>query len=255
MNSGQTLLINLLIIISILISGVIPQSILISGNRKVAKDDVVYCNSWKFSVEANDAGSWKQVPERCLEFVKNYVTGDQYVSDSGLVAYDSLEFAKTVEIRGDGKDVWIFDIDETLLSNLPYYAEHGFGTEIFNDIAFNQWVDSAECPAIPASLKLYNELRRLGFTIILLTGRDEHQRSSTIKNLLIAGYSGYQSLILREPSDHGKIAEVYKSEKRKELENEGYRIHGNSGDQWSDLFGAPTATRSFKLPNPMYYIA
>ncbi|KAF9589498.1 hypothetical protein IFM89_025045, partial [Coptis chinensis] len=85
------------------------------------------------------------IPERCLEFVKNYVTGDQCVSDSGLVADDSLEFAKTVEIRGDGKDVWIFYIEKTLLSNLPYYAEHGFETEIFNDIAFNQWPDSAAC--------------------------------------------------------------------------------------------------------------
>ena len=35
---------------------------------------------------------------------------------------------------------------------------------------------------------------------------------------------------------------------------EGYRIHGNSGDQWSDLLGSAMAARSFKLPNPMYYI-
>ncbi|KAF9618171.1 hypothetical protein IFM89_000640 [Coptis chinensis] len=69
------------------------------------------------------------------------------------VVDDSLEFAKTVEIHGDGKDVWIFDIDETLLLNLPYYTEHGFGTEIFNDIAFNQWVDSAVCLAILESLR------------------------------------------------------------------------------------------------------
>ena len=59
----------------------------------------------------------------------------------------------------------------------------------------------------------------------------------------------------RGTSDAGKLATTYKSEKRKELEDEGYTIHGSSGDQWSDLLGFAVAKRSFKLPNPMYYIA
>lgn len=59
----------------------------------------------------------------------------------------------------------------------------------------------------------------------------------------------------RGASDHGKLATVYKSEKRKEIEDEGYIIRGNSGDQWSDLTGYAVAQRSFKLPNPLYYIA
>ena len=52
------------------------------------------------------------------------MTGDRYISDSEVVADDSLEYAKTVELTG--KDAWVFDIDETLLSNLPYYADKGF---------------------------------------------------------------------------------------------------------------------------------
>jgi len=59
----------------------------------------------------------------------------------------------------------------------------------------------------------------------------------------------------RGPSDQGKSATSYKSEKRQELVIEGYRIHGSSGDQWSDLWGYAVSTRSFKLPNPMYFIA
>lgn len=59
----------------------------------------------------------------------------------------------------------------------------------------------------------------------------------------------------RGPSDKSKKAVEYKSEKRKELEDAGYRIRGNSGDQWSDLLGYAIGQRSFKLPNPMYYIA
>lgn len=54
--------------------------------------------------------------------------------------------------------------------------------------------------------------------------------------------------------DHGKSATTYKSDKRNEITNEGFRILGNSGDQWSDLLGSALSIRSFKLPNPMYHI-
>jgi hypothetical protein len=47
---------------------------------------------------------------------------------------------------------------------------------------------------------------------------------------------------------------VYKSSERKKVEKNGYRIIGNIGDQWSDLMGTNTGNRTFKLPDPMYYI-
>ncbi|XP_009795729.1 acid phosphatase 1 [Nicotiana tabacum] len=242
------------------ILGITPEILellTINRHRKIPKDNnnALYCESWRFTVETNDAGLWALIPERCASFVQDYMNGDRYSSDCGAVADLSLAFANTVKVSNDGKDAWVFDIDETLLSNLPYYVTHGFGSEIFDEIAFDKWVNEAEAPAIPASLKLYKELQQRGFKIFLLTGRSEFQRNYTEKNLVYAGYSNWERLILRGPSDKGKLATQYKSEKRKELEDEGYRIHGSSGDQWSDLNGFAVATRSFKLPNPMYYIA
>ena len=38
------------------------------------------------------------------------------------------------------------------------------------------------------------------------------------------------------------------------LVDAGYRIVGNMGDQWSDLTGAPEGDRTFKVPDPMYYV-
>lgn len=70
-------------------------------------------------------------------------------------------------------------------------------SEIFDEDSFDEWVDLAEAPALPASLKLYNELKQLGFKIFLLTGRSEFQRNVTGKNLLFSGYSGWEKLILR----------------------------------------------------------
>jgi len=42
---------------------------------------------------------------------------------------------------------------------------------------------------------------------------------------------------------------------RENLLRQGYRIVGIIGDQWSDLLGDHRGeSRTFKLPNPMYYI-
>ena len=45
----------------------------------------------------------------------------------------------------------------------------------------------------------------------------------------------------------------YKSLTRAYIESQGYNIVANFGDQFSDLIGG-YADRTFKLPNPMYYL-
>nr|XP_043625386.1 acid phosphatase 1-like [Erigeron canadensis] len=256
MNSGQ-FAVTLITILTLSTTSSSHRLIRLNPQPSFLKNDIdthTFCESWKFSVETNDAGTWSVVPERCVGFVKEYMNGDRYRSDSEVIADYALEYAKKVEIGSDGKDVWVFDIDETLLSNLPYYVLHGYGSEVFDEKSFDEWVDLAEAPALPASFRLYNELQQLGFKIFLLTGRSEFQRKCTDKNLEYAGFTNYEKLILRGDLDLGKSATSYKSEKRQELKDEGYRIHGSSGDQWSDLLGFATGTRSFKLPNPLYYI-
>ncbi|KAI4376571.1 hypothetical protein MLD38_014318 [Melastoma candidum] len=124
----------------------------------------------------------------------------------------------------------------------------------FEETSFDDWVELAKAPALPTSLALYHELRQLNFTIFLLTGRSEYQRNATTTNMLRAGYTGWEKLFLRGNDDQGKPVTVYKLEKRSEVVSAGYTIQGSSGDQWSDLTGFATAVRSFKLPNPMYYI-
>ncbi|KAF8044355.1 hypothetical protein BT93_A2370 [Corymbia citriodora subsp. variegata] len=212
------------------------------------------CDSWRFTVEANNVNPWKTIPQECADYVRDYLVGRGYSFDLDKVSNEAAVYAGSVELSGDGKDVWIFDIDETLLSNLPYYAEHGYGLEVFDPVEFDKWVDKAEALGIQPSLKLYDRVLGLGFKVFLLTGRSEKQRSVTVENLINAGIQNWDKLILRASNDHGKQAVVYKSEKRDEMAREGYRILGNSGDQWSDLLGSSMSIRCFKLPNPMYYI-
>ncbi|GAA0171413.1 phosphatase [Lithospermum erythrorhizon] len=117
-----------LITTTLLLTSSASPSLLRILHRKIPNDEYLYCESWRFVVETNDAAPWTRVPEKCTAFVKEYVSGQRYSSDLEAVVEQSLAFAKTVEVSADGKDVWVFDIDETLLSNVPWYAHHGFGS-------------------------------------------------------------------------------------------------------------------------------
>lgn len=85
------------------------------------------CLSWRLGVETNNVVGWTSVPEECEEYVGHYLLGHQYRKDSRVVANQALLYAQTLSLARDGKDIWIFDIDETSLSNLPYFAHRGFG--------------------------------------------------------------------------------------------------------------------------------
>ncbi|XP_066378292.1 acid phosphatase 1-like [Miscanthus floridulus] len=240
----------------------VPDDPTAASSGAVDDADSLFCDSWRLSVETANAGPWLAVPARCGDFVRDYMEGPRYASDSAVAAADALAFASdalaaAAEWGGSAsaRPAWVFDVDETLLSNAPYYAVNGWGSLEFNETSFDEWADAAKAPTLPPSLNLYNQLQGLGFHIILLTGRIEFQRNATESNLLSAGYNSWEKLILRQPSDIGKTAVQYKSERRAAMEAEGFKILGNSGDQWSDLIGSPMATRSFKLPNPMYFIS
>ncbi|PSR93307.1 Acid phosphatase [Actinidia chinensis var. chinensis] len=222
--------------------------------QESAEELQLQCTSWRFAVEANNLSPWKTIPPECSDYVKDYIMGRAYGIDIERVSKEAEDYARSVELGEDGKDAWVFDVDETLLSNLPYYTDHGYGLEVFDSVKFDKWVETAMAPPIESSLKLYEEVSKLGFKVFLLTGRGEKQRGVTVENLINAGFRDWDKLILRASEDHAKLATVYKSEKRNEMVEEGYRILGNSGDQWSDLLGYSMSTRSFKLPNPMYYI-
>lgn len=64
-------------------------------------------------------------------------------------------------------------------------------------MAFDKWVDMGTAEAIESSLKLYEELVKLGFKVFLLTGRSERRRNITTENLTKIGFHDWEKLILR----------------------------------------------------------
>ncbi|XP_061358385.1 stem 28 kDa glycoprotein-like [Gastrolobium bilobum] len=213
----------------------------------------VSCASWRLGVEAHNFIDWKTIPQECEEFIGDYMLSEQYRSDSKTVNREAYFYARDLEIASN--DIWVFDVDETTLSNLPYYANNGFGVEVFNHTAFDEWLELGKAPALPETLKLYNKLVSLGIKIVFLTERSERHAKVTGVNLAQAGYYTWEKLITKDKSIYaGKTGREYKTAERKKLVEEGYRIIGNTGDQWSDVLGY-YAHRIFKLPNPTYYIA
>lgn len=153
--------------------------------------------------------------------------------------------------RSGEKPALVLDIDETALSN---WAEMDRANFEYNGKDFNAWIESAQAPAIPGTLRLYNEAQRFGVRVFFLTGRSESQRAATEANLRLRGYDRWEKLIMRSPAEKGTTALVYKSAQRAKMVAAGYRLVMNVGDQWSDLKGAPQAEYSVKYPDPFYFI-
>ncbi|KAK3004977.1 hypothetical protein RJ639_019821 [Escallonia herrerae] len=217
----------------------------------------INCLSWRLAVETDNVRDWDVVPDACEDYVGRYMLGNQYRDDCNAVGDAALGYAASLKLAGDGKDMWVFDIDETALSNLPYYARSdvAFGAKRYNRTKFSEWIQAGKAPAVPAVLSLYNQLISLGFRIAFITGSSELYRESRVFNLKNAGYHSWEKLIFKSIAERGTKSVVFKSKKRKELEGGGYRILGNMGDQWSDLIGTNVGNRTFKLPDPMYYVS
>ncbi|XP_042509975.1 acid phosphatase 1-like [Macadamia integrifolia] len=219
------------------------------------ESELSYCVSWRVAVEANNVRGWRTVPPQCLRYLENYMLGGQYERDLNLVVDQTSAYLDGILLSNDTVDAWILDIDDTCLSNILYYKNKRYGCDPYDPISFKKWALKGGSPAVPAVLQLFRKLVSSGFKVFLLTGRDEATLTrATIDNLHKQGYVGYERLIMRSEAYKGQSAVVFKSEIRKELEGQGYKIWGNVGDQWSDISGDCLGARTFKLPNPMYFV-
>lgn len=144
----------------------------------------------------------------------------------------------------------ILDIDETSLSNYNDMKRLDFGGTI-QQVRLEE--DKGTDPAIRPTLSLYQFAKDHHLAIIFLTGRYEYERESTEKNLRDMGYTHWDKLIFRYGKYASTTASVYKTAMRKKLTENGYQIVLNMGDQFSDVNGG-FAEKTFKLPNPYYFI-
>ncbi|HSD23923.1 MAG TPA: HAD family acid phosphatase [Solirubrobacterales bacterium] len=142
----------------------------------------------------------------------------------------------------------VLDIDETSLSNYTQLNLNDFGNA---SAALAVAAVAGTSPAIAPTLDLYRRARAAGISVFAITGRPSVIETQTRQNLDGAGYADLAGIFFK-PS--GEAVIPFKSGQRAALEGQGYRIVANVGDQESDLAGGH-ADRSFKLPNPFYFIS
>ncbi len=191
----------------------------------------------------------------CKQAVTRYHDTGAYEHDINIVTSAAMDHvAYTVEKNNEAKKpkklAAVFDVDETMLSNYPGMVIMHFGGSIKQ---IRQQEDEANDSAIVGILKLYKLLKKDDVTIFVITGRKPYQRSLTIKNLIDVGYSGWKKLIVKSDKYNKLNTIAFKIKIRKQITGMGYDVILNIGDQWSDLKGG-YADRTFKLPNPFYYI-
>lgn len=141
----------------------------------------------------------------------------------------------------------VLDIDETSLSNYQQLSLTDFANA---SAALGTAAVGGNSPAIGPTLDLYRQARSAGISVFAITGRPAAIETQTRSNLNNAGYTDLTGIFFKPVGDP---VVPFKSGQRGALEGQGYRIVANVGDQESDLAGGH-ADRSFKLPNPFYFI-
>ena len=179
--------------------------------------------------------------------VQNYYESGRYSNDLKEIIANAENEISNVKLNKNS--VVVFDVDETALSNYTAVTKVHFG---YVESMWNDWINEAKAPATPEVKALYDFLITKNITVIFITGRDISQYEATYKNLRNAGYTKFDTLILKNNTAHITTGK-YKSIKREELTDKVYDIIASVGDQESDFEGKDTVIK-IKRPNYLYLI-
>ena len=172
----------------------------------------------------------------------------------------------------------VLDVDDTSLATWNY--------EIFSNWSFNPatnatYVTNQLFPPVPGMVDMANTASAEGYAIFYLTGRPAPQEAATLGNLTsdgigvdagfpapttlndgedglftkpaVADYPDYLKAACAGDPNGSCTTAHYKTATRAHIESLGYDIVANFGDQFSDLVGG-FADKTFKLPNPNYFL-
>lgn len=189
-----------------------------------------------------------------------YYTSGAYLTNLQQAAAPAIAWINAQAPVTDRPAV-VFDIDETALSNWEVIKANDFGRVIAgpcNELpkgpcGLVAWDQSAQSTVIPPTMDIFNTAKDRGATIFFITGRPESQRAATERNLADVRYTGYRELIMEPVGAHYVSAADFKAPQRAQIEQQGYTIIANIGDQPSDLAGGH-AQQTYLLPNPFYRI-
>src|SRR5262245_28191523 len=190
--------------------------------------------------------------------VEEYIRSGAYDDDVSHVLAEAQSWLEE-RTQTAVKPAIVLDIDETSLSNWPAYRVNGWGRIVNGACDLHQgpcglraWQALGQSKPIAPTLSLVRRARQLGVAVFFISGRPPELKAATERNLEEQGYEWTAVILLPEG---GKFASAvdFKAPERRKLTEQGYTILLTLGDQESDLSGG-YAERTFKLPNPVYYL-
>src|SRR5262245_15897985 len=190
--------------------------------------------------------------------VEHYLDSGKYDADVTRVAGEAQGY---LEQRAGSatKPAIVLDIDETSLSNWPAYRINGWGRVVNGECDLQQgpcglraWQALGRSTALQPTLQLARRAKAVGVAVFFMSGRSRGLREGDERNLGEQGYQWDQVIIFPEGARFTSAVD-FKAPERRKITERGYTILLTMGDQESDLAGG-YAERTFKLPNPVYFI-
>ncbi len=193
-----------------------------------------------------------------LVAVKYHDSGD-YMSDLARAAAPANDWLRQ-RAPQVSRPALVLDVDDTALTNWPVILANDFGRFPTGPCllpegtcGWHAWDLRGQDAPIEPTLQVFQTARSLGVTVFFISGRPESERAATERNLKAAGYAGYEQTFFTPNGAHFASLVDFKAPTRQKIAAMGYAIIANMGDQMSDLDGG-FAEKTFKLPNPFYYI-
>jgi acid phosphatase len=190
--------------------------------------------------------------------VAEYVDSGRYEADVKKVV-DQARAWLEARAKTATKPAIVLDIDETSLSNWPGYRVNGWGRVVNGPCDLEKgpcglraFQASGQSKAIAPTLALARRARELNVAVFFITGRPANLQDATERNLKAQGYE-WTGVILMPEGAHFASAADFKAPERRKLTEQGYTVLLSMGDQQSDLSGG-YAEKTFKLPNPVYFL-
>ncbi|MFM9642044.1 HAD family acid phosphatase [Streptomyces turgidiscabies] len=165
------------------------------------------------------------------------------------------------------KPAVVFDIDDTLLLSLDYEKKTNY---TYNSATWAEYVAKADRPAVFCTPELVAYAKAKGVEVFYNSGLKESQRAAAVTNLKKVGADinlDADHMFLKDAANPPAYLSAcatpgtwtcttvqYKSGTRKHIEDLGYDVIANFGDQYSDLDGG-YADRTYKIPNPTYFVS
>ncbi len=188
----------------------------------------------------------KKIDKETLKIEKNDKLKKEYIDTN--IYYNVLksqfntlnEIIKNTEFSND--DIIVFDIDEVVLSNLPYTNNYTF-------LSNKENIESGYCLLIEECVEVFKTIHDRNINYAYITGRKNYLKEITIKNLDDYKMNKYKYLFLC-PDNYIEEIQDYKTDCRVEISKK-YNIKYNIGDQLTDLIGN-VAENEYLIFNPFY---